>query len=147
MKNKRNITLTLLNTLFLIGLPMSSQSYSCSDIKEQYWDCVRASMNNESCGGNISIPPECLKAGSETIQNYNSSEPSSSFFGRQKESTPFVYQADMPPKKPVKVINIKPANGKIYFETDEEVNQYTTKIKDDLSEAIKEGKRVRVQFQ
>jgi len=149
MKNRRNIALTLLSTLFLVILPTHSQADSCSDIKEQYWNCVRASMNNQSCGANVSIPPECLKSGAEIIQNYNSSEPASSFFGTQKESTPFVYQpdSDLPPKKPVKVINIKPTNGKIYLETEEDVNQYTTKIKDDLSEAIKEGKRIRLQFQ
>lgn len=149
MKRKK-ILLALLGTLSLVGLPMPSQADSCSDIKEQYWNCVRASMTNGSCDSNISIPPECLHSGSETIQNYESSSKSSSssFFGTKKEAaTPFVYQADLPPKKPVKLINIKPTNGKIYFETEEDVDQYTAKIKEELSEAIKEGKRVRLQFQ
>lgn len=107
-------------------------------------------MTNGSCDSNISIPPECLHSGNETIQNYElSSKSTSSFFGTEteKESPPFVYQTDRPPKKPVQVINIKPTNIRVYFETEEEVNQYTTKLKDELSEAIIEGKRVRLQFQ
>ena len=149
MKSK-NILLTLFATLSLVGLPTLSQADSCTDIKEQYWNCVRSAMTNGSCDSNISIPPECLQSGgNETTQNYDSSSKSgfSNFFGRKKEAAPFVYQADLPPKNPVKVINIKPTNGKIYLETEEDVDQYIAKIKDELSEAIKDGKRVRLQFQ
>ncbi len=144
---RKNIALLLFSTLFLVCLPTLSQADYCAEIKEQYWNCVRASMTNDSCSSNVSIPPECLKAGSDTTQNYNSSsESTSSFLGTQKESKPFVYQADLPPKKTVKIINIKPT-GKVYLETEDDVNQYTIKIRDELSEAIKEGKRVRLQFQ
>lgn len=148
---RKNILLTLLGALSLVGLPMPSQADYCSDIKEQYWKCVRASMTNESCDSNDSIPSECLQSGGEATQNGESSSKSnpvsSSFFGTKKESAPFVYQADLPPKNPVKVINIKPTNGKIYLETEEDVNQYIAKTKEELSEAIKKGKRVRLQFQ
>ncbi len=145
---RRNILLTFLGALSLVSLPMPSQADSCSDIREQYLNCVGTSMTSESCDSNISIPPECLHSGDETIQNYESSSKSTSnFFGTKKESPPLVYQINLPPKKPVKVINIKPTNGKIYLETEEDVDQYVAKIKDNLSKTIKEGKRVRLKFQ
>ncbi len=158
MKSK-NVALTFFGVLSLACLPILSYADSCSDIKEQYWNCVRSSMSNGSCESNVSIPPECLKAGGESSSSSSGSSSSSSsgsgsgsnffdsIFGSKKEEAPFVYQADLPPKKPVKLIDIKPMNGKIYFETEEEVNQYTTKVKDDMSAAIKDGKRVRLQFQ
>jgi hypothetical protein len=145
MKNK-NAASMLLGLLSLISLPMLSHANSCSEIKDEYWNCVRASMNNEACESDVSIPPECLKSVTDTIKNYNASESNPNFFGKPKESKPFVYQADLPPKKPVKVINVKPAHG-VYLETEEDVNQYITKIKEELSEAITDGKRVRLQFQ
>ncbi len=143
---KKNTVPALFSVLFLVSLPMLSKANSCADIKEEYWDCVRSSMNNESCKSNVSIPPECLNSGTESIQNYKSSDTNSNFFDKQKESKPFVYQADLPPKKPVKVINVKPIE-RIYFETQEDVDQYVMKIKEELSEAITDGKRVRLQFQ
>jgi cell division septum initiation protein DivIVA len=48
--------------------------------------------------------------------------------------------------KPVKVVNIKPKNGKIYFETEEEVDKYVNQVKEDILKAFKEGKRVRLQY-
>jgi hypothetical protein len=143
---KKNIAL-MLGLLSLAGFPMPSQADYCADIKEQYWNCVRASMTNQSCESNVSIPPECLgSTASKEGQSNNSSESRSSFFGTKKDSKPFVYQSDLPPKKPVKIVNIKP-DGKIYLETEEDVDQYLTKIKDEISAAIADGKRVRLQLQ
>jgi hypothetical protein len=146
--NMKNMVLMLLSTLSLVSLPMLSQADSCADVREEYLECIRASMGNGSCDSDISIPPECLKSVNETIQNYNSSsESGSNFFDTKKETTPFVYQADLPPKKIVQVINVKPTHGKIYLETEDDVNQYSTKIKNEMFEAIKEGKRIRLQFE
>ncbi|MFI3123291.1 MAG: hypothetical protein QX194_05110 [Methylococcales bacterium] len=151
LMKKRDIALVLLSTLSLAGVPTLSKADSCSEIKEQYWDCVRDAMNGGSCNSNISIPPECLTAGSAPSGGSSGSSssysppPRASFF--KKKEKPFVYQADLPAKKQVKVIDIKPANGKIYLETEEEVDEYLTRIRDDLTEAINDGKRVRLQFQ
>ena len=147
---KRDIAFVLLSTLSLAGVPALSKAESCGEIKERYWDCVRDAMNGGSCDSNISIPPECLTAGSAPSGGSSGSSsysppPKPSFFGKKEK--PFVYQADLPAKKQVKVIDIKPANGKIYLETEEEVDEYLTKLKDDLTEAINDGKRVRLQFQ
>lgn len=148
LNNGGNFVSVLFGTLFLAGLPILSQAADCAEIKEQYWQCVRSSMTNEPCTENVSIPPECLKAGTETIQNYESSPDSTSrFFGSEKKSTPITPPTtENVPKKPVKIINIKPPKGKIYFETEDDVNQYTTKIRNDLLNGIKEGKRVRLTF-
>lgn len=151
---KKSVVLTSLGILFLVGIPTLSQADYCADIKEKYWKCARSVMTGEKCNAsdNVTIPPECLTAGSESQRNESSStsstpSSSSSFFGSKKDSTPFIYpKPDLVPKKPVKIINIKPLNGKIYLETEEEVEQFTTKIREDLLNAIKEGKRVRLQF-
>lgn len=150
-KNRKNsVVVSLLGALLLISIPTLSQADYCSEIKERYWRCTRASMIGEPCDAsdNVSIPSECLTAGSEkTSKQAEPSTSQSKFFKSEKNSKPFVYQPVIAPKKPVKVINIKPQNHKIYFETEEEVNQFTTKIHDDLLNAIKDGKRVRLQFE
>jgi hypothetical protein len=148
LNNGGSFVSALLGTLFLAGLPILSHAADCAEIKEKYWSCVRSSMTNEPCTENISIPPECLRSGTETIQNYESSPDSTShFFGSEKKSTPVATPTrESVPKKSVKIINIKPAKGKIYFETEDDVNQYTTKIRNDLLNGIKEGKRVRLTF-
>ena len=155
---KRCITLTLFSMLILVSLPMLSRADSCADIKERYWSCVRDSMANKPCsGGNVSIPPECLNAGSESgsesgsskSQSYSDPSPksfSSLFHRKKKEQATPNYQSERTPKKIVQIINIRP-NDKTYFETEEEVEQYTTEIKDKLFKAFKDGKRVRLEFQ
>jgi hypothetical protein len=142
--------LSLFSALFLMSVPTLSHADYCSDIKERYWKCARASMVGESCDSadDVSIPSECLTAGSEKTPKQ--AEPSTApptFFKGKKESKSFVYKPEVTPKKSVKIVNIKPKNHKIYFETEEEVEQFTTKIHDDLLNAIKEGKRVRLQFE
>lgn len=152
-KNKQKIlTLTLLSSFFLLHIPMISYA-DCADIKARYWKCTRASMTGEKCNeeDNVSIPPECLNAGSEksTGGNSESFTPATtpSFFEPKTKSKKVDYSATAStPKKPIKIINIKPLAEKIYFETEEDVEKYTTKIKDELLNAIKEGKKVRLQF-
>ncbi|MSR16465.1 MAG: hypothetical protein EXR89_01500 [Methylococcaceae bacterium] len=150
---KRCITRTLFSMLILVSLPMISRADSCADIKEKYWSCVRDSMANKPCSGNVSIPPECLNAGSESgsssSQSYSDPSPrpfSSLFHRKKKEQATSNYQSERTPKKLVQIINIRPKD-KTYFETEEEVEQYTTEIKDKLFKAFKDGKRVRLEFQ
>lgn len=155
MKNKKNenssVVLTLLSALFLVSMPTLSQADYCSEIKERYWKCTRSSMSGGKCDSsdNVSIPPECLTAGTKTQKKGNSSgyapPSSSSFFKSRKKITPY-QPPNLVPKKPIKVINIKQLNSKKYIETEEDVNNFTTKIKDELLNALKEGKRVRLQF-
>jgi hypothetical protein len=151
-KNKRSLAPKLLGALFLVALPIVSQA-DCAEIKERYWRCARSSMTGEACDSsdNVSIPPECLTAGSKSQENNSSPTSTStpSFLDLQKKSTPSVSvhpTTDIAPKKPVKIINIKPS-GKTYIETEEDVNQFTTKVRDDLLNAIKDGKKVRLQFE
>lgn len=150
MNKKTFFTSTLLGTLFLASLPTPSYA-DCSDIKARYWRCTRASMIGEKCAAedNVSIPPECL-GGNESESQKNDSTPnaaSTSSSSKKESSIPFIYpKADLVPKTPVKVINIKPLNKKHYIETEEDVEQFTTKVKAALLHEIKKGKKVRLQF-
>ena len=109
-------------------------------------------MIGEKCAeeDNVSIPPECLGGKSEDETSKSSSNASSSDISKEtspKETRPFIYpKPDLVPKKPVKVVNLKPLNNKNYIETEEDVEQFTTKIKTELLNAIKDGKKVRLQF-
>jgi hypothetical protein len=150
MKSTKNsLTVKLLGALVLVSLPAFAYA-DCADIKERYWRCTRASMIGEKCAAedNVNIPPECLggaKSDEETPNAATSSSSSSS--SSKKETRPFIYpKPDLVPKKPVKVVNIKPLNTKNYIETEEDVEQFTSKIKTELLNAIKNGKKVRLQF-
>jgi hypothetical protein len=152
MNSKKAFLLNTFGVVFLTGLPVVSHADYCADIKAHYWKCARASMIGETCEAedNVNIPAECLNAGTEKESSGSGSATPSdapSFFKDKKESKPFVYQPEVTPKKPVKVVNIKPENRKIYLETEDEVEQFTTKIHDDLLSAIRDGKRVRLQFE
>lgn len=150
-KNKQKfLTLMSLSTFLLLSVPTIS-SADCADIKARYWKCTRASMIGEKCNeeDNVSIPPECLKAGSEesTGGNTDSYSSPSNFSKSKTKSEKSDYQATTStPKKTVKVVNIKPLAGKVYFETEEDVEQFTTKIREELLNVIKEGKKARLQF-
>ncbi|MDD5214502.1 MAG: hypothetical protein PHQ03_03055 [Methylococcales bacterium] len=153
MNNKKSFITTLLSALFLATLPMFSYADDCADIRAKYWRCTRASMIGEKCteDDNVSIPPECLGGGkSEDETPKSPSDASASNSPKEtspKETRPFIYpKPDLVPKKPVKVVNIKPFNNKSYLETEEDVEQFTTKIKTELLNAIKDGKKVRLQF-
>lgn len=146
MNNKKIFTATLLSSLFLVTLP--TYANDCADIKAKYWRCTRASMIGEQCAqeDNVSIPPECL--GGEKSEDETPKSPShSSSSNSPKETRPFIYpKPERVPKKPVKVVNIKPLNNKNYIETEEDVEQFTAKIRAELLHAIKDGKKVRLQF-
>lgn len=148
MNLKKNaFTAKLFTTLFLITLPMLSYA-DCADIKARYWRCTRASMIGEKCAAedNVSISPECLSGGN-TDEDPPKSSTSSSATDPAKDTRPFIYpKAELVPKKPVEVVNIKSLNTKNYIETEEDVEQFTSKIKTELSKAIKDGKKVRLQF-
>jgi hypothetical protein len=152
MKSTKNsLTTKSLGVLILVTLPTFAYA-DCADIKARYWRCTRASMIGEKCAAedNVNIPPECLggaKSDEETPSAATSSSSSSSSSSSKKQTRPFIYpKPDLVPKKPVKVVNIKPLNTKNYIETEEDVEQFTSKIKTELLNAIKNGKKVRLQF-
>ncbi len=169
MNNRKNreksLVITLLSTLFLVVMPGLTQADYCADIKERYWRCARSSMTGEKCSAsdNVSIPSECLTAGAASEGGGGSSSSGGgggggdsasksawSFFSHKKPPAhPIVSPEDteIVLKKPVKIINIHPTNGKPYIETEEDVEQFTSKVRADLLEAIKDGKKVRLQFQ
>ena len=149
----------LLSALFIVTMPTLSRADYCSEIKERYWKCVRSSMSSGKCSDsdNVSIPPECLNGGSKMPKGDDSSDstysptPSGSkwsLFRSKKSKKPNTDNDDpnVVVHKPVKVVNIKPANGKIYFETEEEVDKYLSDVKEDILKAFKDGKRVRLQY-
>jgi hypothetical protein len=150
--------LFLLSLLCLVSIPTISRADYCAEIKERYWKCVRSSMSSGKCSDsdNVSIPPECLNGGSKLPKGDDSSSSSYSptpsgskwNFFRSKKSQKGNPETDptVVVHKPVKVVNIKPKNGKIYFETEEEVDKYVNQVKEDILKAFKEGKRVRLQY-
>jgi len=161
-KDRSNLkALLLLGILFLVSLPTISNADTCGAIRQRYWDCVRSSMNNGTCESNVTIPPECLmgaesssssksKAG-EANSNPEEKKYKRGLFGTKKEiidTTPIGYQNQekTPPPKLIRTGNIKPS-GKNFLESEEEVNAYLTKVKADLMVVIKEGRKVRLQFQ
>lgn len=149
MNNKKYVISTLLGSLLLAGISTGSYADDCADIKARYWKCTRASMIGEKCADedNVSIPPECLGGSSEPKQNENQPKSTSSIPDSPKDTRPFIYpKPDLVPKKPVKIVNIKPFVGKAYIETEEDAEQFTTKLKNELLDAIKDGKKVRLQF-
>lgn len=141
--------------LFLITFlvfPTLSQADYCADMKERYWKCVRASMTNEKCaeGDNFSIPSECLNAGSSSQKSSDSpasTTPNWDFLKSKKEVTPVIIDTKLTPQKSVKIINIKSLNDKKYLETEDDVNQFVTHLNQALLNAVKEGKKVRLQYQ
>ena len=156
MNTKQN--LMVLGFLATLTIPTFSQAGECADIKERYWRCTRASMIGEECApeDNVTIPAECL--GGNTQPKKNTPPPAAevvpskapSFFDSKSKSNSkenSLPKTESSVKKAVKIVNIKPSYGKVYFETEEEVDKYTTKIKEDILNGIKEGKKVRLQFQ
>lgn len=146
-KIKKNQTLLF---VFLL-MPMISQADYCSDMKERYWKCVRSSMTNEKCadGDNISIPSECLNAGAASQKSSNSSpsEAPKWDFLKPKKEPKSVVVAESKPQKSVQIINIKSLNNKKYLENEDDVNQFVTNLNQALLNAIKDGKKVRLQYQ
>lgn len=142
-------------SLILAVLPSFSFATDCAAIKAQYWECVRSSMTGDSCKNNVTIPSECLNASGSTTgkapTHSNSStysEPSesdSSFFDFNKEKF-LSYPKNHKPKNPIKTINLKDFSAKTYLESQEDVDNFTTKLKDELSKTVSEGKRVRLQY-
>lgn len=141
-------------SLILAVLPSFSFATDCAAIKAQYWQCVRASMTGQSCKNEVTIPSECLSASGATTGKtpYNSdssstyTEPSNSNFfnfGAEKSSS---YPEDYKPKNPIKTVNIKDFYAKTYLETQEDVDDFTQKLKEELSKNVQEGKRVRLQY-
>jgi len=49
-----------------------------------------------------------------------------------------------PPPKPVRSIKAAEVTGKIYLETESDVDEYLSKLREKLIEAIKEDAKVRV---
>ena len=161
-KDRSNLkALLLLGILFLVSLPTISNADTCGAIRQRYWDCVRSSMNNGTCESNVTIPTECLMgAESSSSSKSKAGETNSSpeekkykrgLFGTKKEiidTTPIGYQdqENAPPPKLIKTVNIKPS-GKNFLESEEDVNAYLAKVKADLMVVIKEGRKVRLQFQ
>ena len=160
-KNQSKKTLLLLGSLIFIGgFPSISKADTCGAIRERYWSCVRASMNNGTCEANVSIPPECLMGGDsssskskdeKTNSNTEEKKYKRGLFGTKKEiidTTPIGYQNqdNAPPPKLIRTVNIKPS-GKSFLESEEDVNAYLAKVKTDLMAVIKEGRKVRLQFQ
>ncbi len=154
--------LLLLNGLLLTGaMPSISNADTCGAIRERYWACVRESMNNGKCESNVTIPAECLMGGDSSSSKGKKEEGTNSnteekkykrgLFGTKKEiidTTPIGYQdqENAPPPKLIRTVNIKPS-GKNFLETEDDVNAYVTKVKADLMAVIKEGRKVRLQFQ
>lgn len=162
-KNQSKKALLLLSGLLLVGaLPTVAKADTCGAIRERYWSCVRASMNNGKCESNVTIPPECLTGGDASASKNKSGDSNSNnadepkykrgLFGTKKEiidTTPIGYQdqkENAPPPKLIRTVNIKP-KGKNFLESEEDVNDYLVKVKADLMEVIKEGRKVRLQFQ
>lgn len=137
--------------MFLL-IPSLSQADYCSDMKERYWKCVRSSMTNEKCadGDNISIPSECLNAGAASQKNGNSS-PSEAApkwdFLKPKKEPKSVVVTESKPQKSVQIVNIKSLNNKKYLENEDDINQFVTNLNQTLLNAIKDGKKVRLQYQ
>lgn len=139
--------------MFLTVFPVFSTAADCTIIKEQYWACVRASMTGKECEENISIPSECLthgaSIGSTLERSKNSSiypeNSDSNFFSFKKESASS-YTPDSEPSKPVTRINLKTLNSKMYFDTEEDVDVFISRLKDEMHSAIKDGKRVHLQY-
>ena len=161
-RNQSKKTLLLLGSVLFIGaLPITSKADTCGVIRQRYWDCVRSSMNNGTCESNVTIPTECLMGGDSsssskskagaTQSNTEEKKYKRGLFGTKKEiidTTPIGYQnqENAPPPKLIRTVNIKP-KGKNFLETEEEVNAYLGKVKTDLMTVIKEGRKVRLQFQ
>lgn len=161
-KDQSNLkALLLLGILFFVSLPSISNADTCGTIRQRYWDCVRSSMNNGTCESNVTIPPECLMGGDsssssknkagETKTNTEEKKYKRGLFGTKKEiidTTPIGYQnqENAPPPKLIRTVNIKP-KGRNFLENEEEVNAYLAKVKVDLMAVIKEGRKVRLQFQ
>ena len=150
MKTKTRFLIVFLMALF----PVLSQAADCAAIKAQYWQCVRSSMTGQSCSDNVTIPPECLTAsgasGSKSEKTSDSSStyssPTNSGFFNSKKEQAFSYPKNTTPKKSVKTINLKAFNTKNYLETEEDVELFTSKLKEEMSNAIKDGKRIRLQY-
>ncbi|MGB4499591.1 MAG: hypothetical protein WBI40_12965 [Methylococcaceae bacterium] len=140
--------------LFLVTFlvfPTLSQADYCADMKERYWKCVRSSMTNEKCadGDNFAIPAECLNAGSSSPQNSNSSTPTPpkwDFLNSKKESKNVV-STESKSQKSVKIINLKSLNNRKYLESEDDVNEFISNTNEVLLNAIKEGKKIRLQYQ
>jgi hypothetical protein len=140
-------------SLILAVLPSFSFATDCAAIKAKYWQCVRSSMTGASCKDEVSIPSECLSAsGATTGKTPNKSNPSdyippsnSDFFNFGKEKS-FSYPKNHKPKNPIKTVNVKDFSAKTYLETQEDVDDFTAKLKDELSKTVSEGKRVRLQY-
>ena len=147
MKNK------VFFSLILAVLPSFSFAADCAAIKAKYWQCVRSSMTGASCKDEVTIPSECLSASGATTgkapHNSDSStytEPSNSnFFNFGSEKT-LHYPKNNKPKNPIKTVNVKDFSAKTYLETQADVDDFTEKLKEELSKTVQEGKRVRLQY-
>lgn len=149
-------TETIIATVLLTIFPVISSATDCAAIKQRYWECVRSSMKGGGCSENISIPSECLNSGnaipeSKSDSNSSYSAPTDSntadffSFGKKERSS---YSADnmKTPKKPVVAINLKALNTKTYLETEDDVEFFMSKLKDKMSQALKDGKRIHLEY-
>ncbi|MDD5214459.1 MAG: hypothetical protein PHQ03_02840 [Methylococcales bacterium] len=137
-----NKKFVLLSALFLMNLPALAET-DCTQAKERYWQCIRAAVTNDHpCkeSDNITIPPECLIGGAEEQAKENPETDST------KAELPFDYEPEIIQRKPVEVLNIKALQNKPYIETEDEADQFSITIRENLLKAIKEGKKVRLQF-
>lgn len=143
--NKKD--LALLGTLFLVSTPTLAQS-DCAEAKERYWTCIRASVTNHPCkdSDNVAIPAECLIGSSEAQEKSDASKSDTNTTDSQKADIPSHYEPELIQRKTVEVLNIKALHNKPYIETEDEANQFSMKIRENLIKAIKEGKKVRLQF-
>lgn len=141
--NKKN--LALLGTLFFVSMPTFSQT-DCAEAKERYWTCIRTSVTNHPCkeSDNVAIPAECLIGGTETQEKSDVSK--STTTDAKKAEIPSNYEPELIQRKSVEILNIKALHNKSYIETEDEANQFSIKIRENLIKAIKEGKKVRLQF-
>lgn len=152
MKTKQKVIGSI---LLLAIFPVLSQAADCAAIKAQYWQCVRSSMTGQSCNDNVTIPSECLTASGASgstsektngsSSNYSEPSSDSSFFNFKKEPE-FSYPKHNKPVKPIKTLNLRAFHEKPYLETEEEVELFTSKLKDEMLSAIKEGKKIRLQY-
>lgn len=132
----------LLSALFFVNLPALAAT-DCTQAKERYWQCIRASVTNDHpCkeSDNVVIPPECLIGGFDAQDKGNSKIDSTN------EAIPSDYEPELIQRKPIEVLNIKALSNKPYIETEDEANQFSLTIRDNLLKAIKEGKKVRLQY-
>lgn len=140
-------------SLILAVLPSFSFAADCAAIKAKYWECVRSSMTGASCNNEVTIPSECLSAsGATTGKTPSYSNPSdytppsnSDFFNFGTEKA-FAYPKNHRPKNPIKTVNVKDFSAKTYLETQQDVDDFTAKLKDELSKIVTDGKRVRLQY-